>query len=263
MAGALDASGTAVGVLADSLLKAAVAHRWRGSLRRGDLVLLSPFHPQADFSVGNAMARNKYVYCLAVAAVVVHSGRSGGTWNGALENLERGWVPLWVKPTADREAGNAGLIQRGGHWLPEPLSETVVRGVVPSGEPPPATPPEAAGAGAASSHAEVAAAPGLPAGAQVRVAEPSLPPRSASGTGQGLAELSLYEVFCLKLEQVLADGARKPEELAALTGLTGVQLEAWLQQATEDGLVTKRTKPECYALARLEPSPQLGMFDAG
>ena len=95
------------------------------------------------------------------------------------------------------------------------------------------------------------------------MAEPSLPPRSASGTGQGLAELSLYEVFCLKLEQVLADGALKPGELAALTGLTGVQLEAWLQQATEDGLVTKRTKPECYALARLEPSPQLGMFDAG
>ena len=99
MAGALDASGTAVGVLADSLLKAAVAHQWRASLRRGDLVLVSPFHPEAGFSVGNAMARNKYVYCLAVAAVVVHSGRSGGTWNGALENLERGWVPLWVKPT--------------------------------------------------------------------------------------------------------------------------------------------------------------------
>jgi len=133
-------------------------------------------------------------------------------------------VPLWVKPT-HRPRGRQRRTDPEGRAL-------------------------AAGATVGDGH------PGVRA-------EPSSPPRWASGTGQGLAELSLYEVFCLKLEQVLADGALKPEELAALTGLTGVQLEAWLQQATEDGLVTKRTKPECYALARLEPSPQLGMFDAG
>lgn len=39
-----------------------------------NLVLMSPFNPEAGFDVGNAMARNKYVYCLADAAVVVHSG---------------------------------------------------------------------------------------------------------------------------------------------------------------------------------------------
>ncbi len=43
------------------------------------------------------MQRNKYIYSLADAAMVVHSGDSGGTWTGAKENLKKQWVPLWVK----------------------------------------------------------------------------------------------------------------------------------------------------------------------
>jgi len=35
-----------------------------------------------------AMAKNKYVYGMADAAVIVHSGNHGGTWSGALENLK-------------------------------------------------------------------------------------------------------------------------------------------------------------------------------
>jgi predicted Rossmann fold nucleotide-binding protein DprA/Smf involved in DNA uptake len=75
--------------------------------------MLSPFYPEAGFSAGSAMARNKYIYCLADAAVVVHSGTSGGTWNGALENLEKQWVPTWVKRTGDQAAGNAAIQKRG------------------------------------------------------------------------------------------------------------------------------------------------------
>lgn len=118
MLGALEKEGVVVGVLADSLLRAASSARYRERLMAGNLVLISPFNPEAGFDVGNAMARNKYIYCIADAAVVIAAGAGkGGTWNGAVENLEHRWVPLWVKATQDRGAGNAALVDRGARWL--------------------------------------------------------------------------------------------------------------------------------------------------
>ena len=107
MFGSLHAEGTAVGVLAENLLRAATSTKYRQHLMSGDLALVSPFNPEARFVVGNAMARNKYVYCLAHDAIVVSStpGR-GGTWNGAMENLKKGWVPLSVKRTEAEDSGN-------------------------------------------------------------------------------------------------------------------------------------------------------------
>jgi predicted Rossmann fold nucleotide-binding protein DprA/Smf involved in DNA uptake len=119
MLGALESQGTAAGVLADSLLRAAMSAKYRKGLMGKNLVLVSPFNPEAAFDAGNAMARNKYIYCLADAAVVVTTSKeSGGTWNGAIENLKHGWVPLWVKEHADPNSGNAALVQQGARWLP-------------------------------------------------------------------------------------------------------------------------------------------------
>ncbi|MBK1633877.1 hypothetical protein CKO31_24725 [Thiohalocapsa halophila] len=106
MLGALEAEGTAVGVLADSLLRACSGAKYRKYLLENNLVLVSSFNPEAGFNAGNAMQRNKYIYCLADAALAVHSGTKGGTWTGAHEVLKTGWIPLWVKPTDDPEAGN-------------------------------------------------------------------------------------------------------------------------------------------------------------
>ncbi|MBC6427850.1 MAG: DNA-protecting protein DprA [Cellvibrionales bacterium] len=118
MLGALQGEGTAIGVMGDGLLRAATSAKYRQHLSGGNLVLISPFAPEAGFNIGNAMARNKYIYCLADAAVVVHSTLDkGGTWNGAVENLEGDWVPLWVPPRTAAGGGNAALVQRGGRWL--------------------------------------------------------------------------------------------------------------------------------------------------
>jgi hypothetical protein len=144
-------------------------------------------------------------------------------------------------------------------WLPEPLSEAVVRGLVSRAEPPSSPPTEAGAAETGTSSAE---AGGPPAQPQTSLAEPAPSPRVVSWTGQMLAELSLYEVFRLRLEQILAGGARQPKELAALTGLTPSQLKAWLQRSTADGLLIRRTRPERYELARSRPDTQLAMFDA-
>lgn len=125
MLGALEAEGASVGVTANGLLKAATSSTYRKHLMRGNLTLVSTFSPEAGFNVGNAMRRNRYVYCLADACVVVASDTKGGTFTGAIENLKNGWVPLWVKPSGDRKDGNALIVDRGARWLP-PLDELEV-----------------------------------------------------------------------------------------------------------------------------------------
>jgi predicted Rossmann fold nucleotide-binding protein DprA/Smf involved in DNA uptake len=115
MLSALERGGTAAGVLADSLLRAATSAKYRKGLMGRNLVLLSPFNPEASFDTGNAIARNKYIYCLADAGIVVAAGKE----NGAIENLKHGWVPLWVKGHPGQDSGNAALVQQGARWLPE------------------------------------------------------------------------------------------------------------------------------------------------
>jgi predicted Rossmann fold nucleotide-binding protein DprA/Smf involved in DNA uptake len=123
MQGAIQEGGPVIGVLSEGLLKAATSSKWRQGLMSGGLVLISPYYPEASFNTGNAMGRNKYIYCLADAALVVHSGASGGTKAGAEENLKKGWVPLWVKPTRDSEAGNQALVDAGGTWCEEDIEQ--------------------------------------------------------------------------------------------------------------------------------------------
>ncbi len=116
MLGAMRQGGLVIGILADSLLKAATSAKWRKGLMENNVLLVSPFYPEAGFSAGNAMGRNKYIYCLADSSLVIHSGKKGGTLNGAEENLKKHWVPLWVKPTSDKDAANGDLVAKGGRW---------------------------------------------------------------------------------------------------------------------------------------------------
>ena len=105
MRGALEAGGKAVGVMADSLERAAMNREHRELLMEDRLVLISPYDPSAGFNVGHAMQRNKLIYALADAALVVNSDyEKGGTWAGAIEQLEKlHFVPVYV-----RNEGNAG-----------------------------------------------------------------------------------------------------------------------------------------------------------
>ena len=121
MMGSIEAEGTTIGVLADGLLKKVLSKKYRQAIMQGNLVLITPFYPEGRFSVGNAMGRNKYIYTLADTAIVVHSGKRGGTWEGAKENLRHKWVPLFVKESDDAEAGNSELIDKGGAPLPRTI----------------------------------------------------------------------------------------------------------------------------------------------
>lgn len=120
MESALAAEGTSLGVLSSGLWKAALSGAWRPYLRRKDLCLVSPYHPEAPFQVGQAMGRNKYVYCLADYGLVVRADEGqGGTWSGAIEALDKSFVPLFVNPHS-KASGNRALSKQGARELSLP-----------------------------------------------------------------------------------------------------------------------------------------------
>jgi predicted Rossmann fold nucleotide-binding protein DprA/Smf involved in DNA uptake len=114
MGAALQASGKAVGVLADSLVRAARDAEVRRSISEGSLCLVTPYKPTAGFTVANAMGRNKLIYALSAATLVVACDREkGGTWSGAVESLRQDISPVlvWTGPGAGD--GNRLLVDRG------------------------------------------------------------------------------------------------------------------------------------------------------
>jgi len=124
MNAALDARGSAVAILAGSLEKAIRPPEIQDALKRGDLCLVTAYSPNAGFSVGAAMGRNRLIYCLADYAIVVASdAEKGGTWAGATEVLKNDWVPVFVLDHAAMPDGNRMLLQKGGIAFPHPFPE--------------------------------------------------------------------------------------------------------------------------------------------
>ncbi len=125
MRGVLSGGGTAVGVLAQKLETAALERENRDLLMDGRLVLVSPYDPKSGFNVGNAMSRNKIIYALADAALVVQTEYGkGGTWSGAVEHLNRfRYPPLYVRQGVQGKLdgeGTSALIQKGAYPWPNP-----------------------------------------------------------------------------------------------------------------------------------------------
>ena len=120
MLSALEVGGTTVGVLADSLAKAAVAGKYRAGIKEGRLTLISACDPNAGFNVGNAMGRNKYIYSLADCALVIScSAGTGGTWAGAIEALEKiKDISVFVRIDGAVPEGNYQLLKRGAKSFP-------------------------------------------------------------------------------------------------------------------------------------------------
>jgi predicted Rossmann fold nucleotide-binding protein DprA/Smf involved in DNA uptake len=118
MTAALDAGGTVVGVLADSLARVTRDADVRRAVGDGRLCLCTPYKPTAGFSVANAMGRNKLIYALSRATLVVAAdAEQGGTWAGAAEALRQSTAPIVVWTGAGAGAGNALLVGRGATAL--------------------------------------------------------------------------------------------------------------------------------------------------
>jgi predicted Rossmann fold nucleotide-binding protein DprA/Smf involved in DNA uptake len=110
---ALEGSGRAIMVLSDRLEKAVGAKRYRDALADDRLTMVTPFSPNAAFSVANAIRVNRYQYVLSDVAVIVETRRKGGIWTGADENRNEKWVPAFVRADQPMSPGNFALLHLG------------------------------------------------------------------------------------------------------------------------------------------------------
>lgn len=82
------------------------------------MCFVTPYHPAAAFTVGNAMGRNKVIYGLSDQVLVVAADLDkGGTWAGATEALKKGWGDVRVWTGSGTGEGNSGLVGRGDTCL--------------------------------------------------------------------------------------------------------------------------------------------------
>jgi predicted Rossmann fold nucleotide-binding protein DprA/Smf involved in DNA uptake len=243
MRGALMAGGDVAGVMADSLEKAALARENRERLMDGRLVLISPYDPAAGFNVGHAMQRNKLIYALADAALVVTSDfEKGGTWAGAIEQLNRlHFVPVFVRNGANAGKGNSALLYRGGKPWPNPQSgNELERALVAAAETVNAEPkqdtlpltlreePTAYAAAPVSKPSETISVKDEPAGIEVKLS----PEAELLNTVREILRRELTE-------------ARTEEKVAALLGVTKPQAKAWLAHLIKESVIerVKKSKP--------------------
>ncbi len=275
MLGALNAGGTVVGVLADNLLQACSSSKYRRHLLANNLALVSPFHPETGFNAGNAMQRNKYIYCLADAALVVHSGTKGGTWNGAIEDLRSRWVPLWIKPTEDKSAGNAQLVDRGARWTTVYAEKLDVGCLIDSTDASiRSAQHESEGSGAvheqpgafsvAPDASDLSSSP-APANCARIDSRDSLVQSSATPrlqheeTPTSPIEVDFYDLFLLKIQHLCAETPRTADELVEVLGVNKTQINAWLKRAVTQKRVKKVLKPTRY---EWRGDTQASLFDS-
>ncbi len=245
----LQAGGTVVGALADSLLKSSVAKKYRDGIREQRLVLVSAFSPEARFNVGNAMGRNKHIYALADFGLIISAEKGkGGTWAGATEELKRPWArPVFVRDEPTAPEGNRALMKLGAQTYPKPpwggdlvatLSVRRMPQRASNGEQltmfPPATrrSPEAASVKEKVSN-YMAGHTGLN--------------DIARDDDQPAAQVpaSLFDAVLPLIINALDDW-KKPMDLADKLEVRKSQLDDWLKRAFDKGLIEKKNRPVLY-----------------
>ena len=219
--GTLDNCGNGIVFLAEDLLKNSLSAKYRNALLQNDLVLLSPYYPESPFSVANAIARNKYIYALSIASVVVCSNSSGGTWTGANEVLKNKWTPLWVRESLDSKNPNHLLISAGANILTQNLLKNNIQDL--------------------QFNTIVNKTPTLfDISKDNMVEEVSKPMINSIPSIDFNSELSLYDFFIYKLKYTFdCDDTFKPKEVEELFELKTAQINEWLIKSEIDNIVVK------------------------
>ena len=279
MRGALEAGGKVSGVLADSLERTAMNRDNRNLLLDGQLVLISPYDPSAGFNVGNAMQRNKLIYALADASLVVSSDfNKGGTWAGATEQLEKlRFVPVFIKSPNGSSEGLEALHRKGAQRWPNPhdvdalnaLFDTALSASPPSEQaglrlaepgdrialpPTPAitaeSPTTSISVREPSPAAHGKSKPEATANAVAAVSEPTvaMTPEQTSDFGSQPQLTPADVVFA-----AVRDSARrvlttptKDSDFAEALGVPSAQAKVWLKRLMEEGVIEKQRKPPGY-----------------
>ena len=122
--GAINSIGWTTLILPEGILKLSKAQMrmLQPKIESGNVLLMSQFHPNAQWVVSRAMDRNKLVTGLAQVVIVAESNTQGGTWEAAHGALKQS-RPLYVRqsnlPTL--LPGNNELLKQGGRLLYWPI----------------------------------------------------------------------------------------------------------------------------------------------
>jgi DNA processing protein len=240
MRGALEAGGRVAGVLADSLERAALNRENRNSLMDGQLVLVSPYDPMAGFNVGHAMQRNKLIYALADAALVVCSDyEKGGTWAGAVEQLEKlRLVPVYVRSNGETGKGLEALRRKGALLWPNPETpEALVETLAAEVSPP--KPASLQGELLFSIQEEPKSHEISQNLSPINDSSPLLPVGSPLAPAD--EKFAKVRELLVKMETPKTDA-----EVAADLHVSKSQAKEWLQRLVKEGVMEKHTKPVRY-----------------
>lgn len=239
MRGALETGGKVAGVLTDSLERTALNREHRNLLIDGQLVVISPYDPSAGFNVGNAMQRNKLIYALADAALVVSSDYDkGGTWAGAVEQLEKlHLVPIYIRSNGDPGKGLEALRRKGALPWPNPDDADAFDGVLAF-----QAPSEISGQEQLSLVSAREPAPEYAA----RIETPEAGAQVAPSTAAVLT--SPAEELFVKVRSLLEkmDTPKSDAEVAAELNVSKSQAKDWLQRLVKEGVLEKVSKPVRY-----------------
>lgn len=238
MMSAINRKGTAIGVLADGLGRAAVAPAYHEAILDECLTLISPYEPGSRWFAFAAMERNKLIYALADAALVVAwSNEEGGTWTGAVEALKHKQIPVYVKGLCEIPAGNRKLIQSGARESPrEPWTD--LRQLFAKSSPPNTPSVDD------RTLTEVSESGGVPLSEQPRSDSPtpvSTPTPSDRAADQDRSPSDAYH----HIIEVMLDLLAEPMDAKALAEKLNVsppQANAWLKRAVKEGSVEKTKK---------------------
>ena len=113
MKSALDNGGEVICILPAELNLKVLDSSYRKYIEEQKLVLICTEDPEAKWTPGRAMARNKYIYLLSNGVLIAASGLKGGTWSGANECLKNDWSKVFAKPSSHPESGVSKLFESG------------------------------------------------------------------------------------------------------------------------------------------------------
>jgi predicted Rossmann fold nucleotide-binding protein DprA/Smf involved in DNA uptake len=240
MMAAIHQTGIAIGVLADGLGRAAVATPYHEAILDGRLTLISPYEPESPWQTFAAMDRNKLIYALADAALVVASADGqGGTWAGAVEALKQKQIPLYVKASGVIPVANRKLIQSGAQeFPPEPWNN--LRQLFENSSPPSTllfgdhsqSYPSASNGGSVPEQLE--GAPDSPESA-------SVPPKLELAANQDRNGSDAYGHIVGVILEILAEPMDE-HSIAERLNVLPSRAKSWLKRAVQEGRVRKLKK---------------------
>jgi len=264
MTAALEAGGVTIGILAENLLKKSVERSARQAIADGRLLLLSPYHPNARFTVGTAMGRNKLIYAMSDYGLVVSAEhKKGGTWAGAEEELKReDALTVFVRGGNDVPQGNSKLLGLGAISWPDSIDRNnfrqqlhdltvnfqdnrpkknpclfdfqAVQETAPAEEPPTVT--------------EVVEE-------KPTIAEPEPVVEPEVKTTE--CPVSIYQAVLPAILNKL-DSPATAEEVAEALDVNKTQLNAWLKKVVDDGYAKKLSRPVRYVALKKHKIAQQG-----